>query len=115
MGMVSAIALFWSNEPNPAINHLLVPLADDKKKWRGEGSLIALRGAPLNEGTDMVRAWVHHQTAQIRTYIEGGSVNRCFKTPVIIANRALPGTEKGYLENRAAETSRLSSYRVFSQ
>ena len=41
MGMVSAIALFWSNKPNPAINHLFVPLADDKKKnggWLSEST-----------------------------------------------------------------------------
>jgi hypothetical protein len=41
--------------------------------------------------------------------IEGGSVNRCFKTPVIIANT---GYRKGLqnLENWAAEKSRLSSH-----
>jgi hypothetical protein len=35
--------------------------------------------------------------------IEGGSVNRCFKSRT-------PGTEKGYLENWAAEKPRLFSY-----
>jgi hypothetical protein len=41
--------------------------------------------------------------------VEGDSVNRCFKTPVIIANTGYC-TEKGYLENWAAEKSRPSSY-----
>jgi hypothetical protein len=39
--------------------------------------------------------------------IEGGSVKRCFRALVIIANT---GYKKGYLENWAAEKSRLSSY-----
>ena len=43
--------------------------------------------------------------------LEGGSVNRCFKTPVIIANAGYY-TEKGHLENWDwdAGKSRLSSY-----
>jgi hypothetical protein len=49
------------------------------------------------------------ETMGVVIEIEGGSVNRCFKTPVMIADTGY-NTEKGYLENWAAGKSRLSSY-----
>jgi hypothetical protein len=66
---------------------------------RGAGRSIAIQKMPRPPRGSL--------TSYRRGIIEGGSVNRCFKTPVIIANT---GYRKGLSRKLGCGKSRLSSY-----